>query len=318
MEKRIFPIDTIEQAISREGVPVELHGPADGVVDHLRNIELADERSLTFYIGQDSTALSHLRDCALICLPEVVPASPTVTRLSTDNPKLAFYIAAQLFAPPPQTPGVHPTAIVHPRARVHPTAFIGPFCVIEECTIAEHAALQSHVRIGDGCRIGKHVSIESGSCIGAMGQVWAWGGDGRKWILPQVGGVLIADECFIGSNITIARGALQDTVIGRGCRIAHGSMIGHNCSFGEETFISNGVAVSGSVSTGRNCFLGSGSRYRPGIKLGNNITVGVGAVVIADFPDDDLVLAGVPAKIIKTIGPGMKLAGVPLKPMADE
>jgi UDP-3-O-[3-hydroxymyristoyl] glucosamine N-acyltransferase len=314
MELHSFEVHDIVKSLENEGISVEMSGPSDMVVTHLKNIDLADDHSLTFYIGHDSAILDHLNHCALFCLPGVVPKSVMVTCLFTDDPKLAFYIAAQLFIPKPQSPGVHPTAIIHPLAQVHPTAFIGPYCLIDKCVIGEGTFIQSHVRIGDDSRIENRVNIETGSYIGATGQVWAWGKDGRKWIMPQFGGVIVEDDCFIGSNVTIVRGALQNTVIGRGCRIAHGSMIGHNCFFGEETFISNGVAVAGSVTTGRNCFLGSGSRYRPGVTIGNNITVGVGAVVISDFRDDDLVLAGVPAKIIKKGNPGIKLAGVPKKP----
>jgi UDP-3-O-[3-hydroxymyristoyl] glucosamine N-acyltransferase len=314
MEQHSFDIGDILKSLEKDGITVKMCGPPDMVITHLKNIELADDHSLTFYIGQDSATLDHLNHCALLCLPGVVPKSATVTCLFTDDPKLAFYVAAQLFISKPPSPGVHPTAIIHPLAQVHPTVFIGPYCVIDKCIIGEGTFIQSHVRIGDDSRIGNRVNIETGSYIGATGQVWAWGKDGKKWIMPQFGGVIVEDDCFIGSNVTIVRGALQNTIIGRGCRIAHGSMIGHNCTFGDETFISNGVAVSGSVTTGRYCFLGSGSRYRPGIALGDNVTVGVGAVVIDNFREKGVVLAGIPATIIKRANTGEKLAGVPNKP----
>jgi len=314
MGNRSLDILEIVKSLENEGIRVDIGGPLNRMVDHLKNIELADAYSLTFYIGRDEAALDHLNDCALICLPGVEPRSSTVTSLFTDDPKLAFYIAAQAFMPEPSPAGVHPTAIIHPEATVHPSAFIGPYCLIDRCTIGEGTYIQSHIRIGDNSRIGKNVNIETGTYIGATGQVWAWDKQGKKWIMPQLGGVIIEDDCFIGSNITIVRGALQDTVLGKGCRIAHGSMIGHNCNFGRETFISNSVAVSGSVTTGKYCFLGSGSRYRPGISLGDNITVGVGAVVIESFQDKGAVLAGVPARIIKKVELGEKLTGFPIKP----
>jgi len=316
MENRSFVINEIAEALENEGIKVEIGGASNRVVDHLKNIELADDHSLTFYIGQDKAALDHLKDCAVLCLPGVEPTNSTVTSLFTDDPKLAFYIAAQKFIPEPPSPGVHHTSIVHPEARVHSFVFIGPFCLIDRCVIDEGTYIQSHVRIGDNTRIGKNVQIETGSYVGATGQVWAWDKHGKKWIMPQLGGVNIEDDCFIGSNVTIVRGALQDTVLGKGCRIAHGSMIGHNCNFGSETFISNSVAVSGSVTTGKYCFLGSGSRYRPGIHLGDNVTVGVGAVVIENCFEEGAVLAGVPAKIVKRVQLGEKLTGFPIKPNA--
>lgn len=314
MEQHSFDIRDIVKSLENEGIRVETSGVPDLVVTHLKNIELADDHSLTFYIGNDSATLDHLNNCALFCLPGVVPKSATVTCLFTDDPKLAYYIAAQAFIPEPPSPGVHPTAIVHPLAQVHPTVFIGPYCVIDKCVIGERTCIQSHVRIGDDSRIGNRVNIETGSYIGATGQVWAWDKQGRKWIMPQFGGVIVEDDCFIGANVTIVRGTLQDTFLSRKCRITHGSTIGHNSFFGEGTFLSSSVAVGGSVTTGANCFFGCGARFRPGVVLGNNVTVGVGAVVVSDFKEDNIVLAGVPAKVIKKVNPGIKLAGIPKKP----
>lgn len=317
MIKRTYKITEIVKCIMSEGIQIEINGSADVIVDHVANIEAADKHALTFYTGHDESVINSLNDCALFCLPGTKLENSSVTMLFADDPKLAFYVAAQSFKQDLPQKGIHSTAIIHANARVHPTAFIGPYCVLDECIIGEDAYIQSHIRIGDKCQIGNKVYIETGSCIGATGQVWAWGKDGRKWMMPQFGGVIIGDNCFIGSNVTIARGTLQNTIIGKNCRIAHGSMIGHNCCFGEETFISNSVAVPGSVSTGRHCFLGSGSRYRPGITLGNKITVGVGSVVLSDFIEDNLVIAGVPAKIIKKAFPGIKLAGIPQNPYID-
>jgi len=316
MGNRSFVISEIAEDLRSAGITVEIAGSANRVVEHLKNIELADDRSLTFYIGRDPMALDHLKECSVLCLPGVKPGNETVTSLFTEDPKLAFYIAAQKFMPEPPPPGVHPTAILHPEARVHPSASIGPFCLIDKCVIGEGTHIQSHVRIGENTRIGKNVQVETGTYVGATGQVWAWDKQGRKWIMPQLGGVVVEDDCFIGSNVSLVRGALQDTVLRRGCRIAHGSMIGHNCHFGRETFVSNGVAIAGAVTTGKYCFLGSGSRYRPGIRLGDNVTVGVGAVVIESFLEEGAVLAGVPAKIIKRAHWGEKLTGFPVKPNA--
>jgi UDP-3-O-[3-hydroxymyristoyl] glucosamine N-acyltransferase len=284
------------------------------IVDHICSIENADRNSLAYYVGKDLDSLSHLQESVLICLPGIIPRNLNVTRLETDEPQLAFYILAQYFGPSPEGPSIHPTAVIHREAIVHPTASIGAYSILEKCVIGEGAVVHPNVQIYKNTEIGKGVIIEASSCIGATGQMWTWAKDGKKWVLPQLGKTIIMDHCFVGSNVTIARGALHDTIIGRGCRISHGSMIGHNCKFGEDTFISNGVAISGGVTTGKYCFLGTGSRYRSGVILGNNITVGVGAVVVGNFTEDNLVIAGIPAKIIKKVESGVKLIGVPHKP----
>lgn len=56
------------------------------------------------------------------------------------------------------------------------------------------------------------------------------------------------------------------------------------------------------VSIGNNCWLGNSVTILPGVKLGDNVTVGANSVVTKSFPSN-VVLAGVPAKIIKTLEP---------------
>jgi UDP-3-O-[3-hydroxymyristoyl] glucosamine N-acyltransferase len=304
-------IPSIIEILKREGIEVTVQGSHHIIVDHLCTLENADRNSIAYYVGKDQNSLAHLQESVLICLPGVIPRNPNITRLETDEPQLAFYIVAQYFGPLLEEASIHATVVIHPEAIVHPSANIGAYSILEKCIIGEGAVIHSNVQIYKNTKIGKGVTIEASSCIGATGQMWTWAKDGKKWILPQLGKTIIMDDCFIGSNVTIARGALHDTIIGKGCRISHGSMIGHNCNFGEETFISNGVAISGGVTTGKYCFLGTGSRYRSGVILGNNITAGVGAVVVENFLEDNLIIAGVPAKIIKRAEPGVKLIGVP-------
>lgn len=51
----------------------------------------------------------------------------------------------------------------------------------------------------------------------------------------------------------------------------------------------------------RNAWIGAGATILPGVTIGENAVVAAGAVVTSDVPDNVLV-AGIPAKIIKTIG----------------
>lgn len=76
------------------------------------------------------------------------------------------------------------------------------------------------------------------------------------------------------------------------------SRIGHDAIIGEYTTIFTDVNISGGVEIGSDCVIGSGTTINPGVKIGNNCIVGAGAVVIKGTPDN-VVVAGVPAKIIK-------------------
>lgn len=55
---------------------------------------------------------------------------------------------------------------------------------------------------------------------------------------------------------------------------------------------------------GRNVWIGAGVTVVPGITIGNNAVVGAGSVVTKNVPANTVV-AGIPAKRIKTIEPNL-------------
>lgn len=57
------------------------------------------------------------------------------------------------------------------------------------------------------------------------------------------------------------------------------------------------------VRIGNNCWLGTNVIILPGVQLGNHVIVAAGAVVTKSFPADNILLAGVPAKVIKQLEP---------------
>jgi maltose O-acetyltransferase len=57
------------------------------------------------------------------------------------------------------------------------------------------------------------------------------------------------------------------------------------------------------ITIGDNVWLGGGAIVCPGVTIGENTVVGAGAVVTRDLPAG-VVAAGVPARVIREIGPG--------------
>lgn len=53
------------------------------------------------------------------------------------------------------------------------------------------------------------------------------------------------------------------------------------------------------IFVGKNCYVGTGATILGPIRIGNNVTIAAGAVVTKDVPDN-VVVAGVPAKIVKS------------------
>jgi maltose O-acetyltransferase len=62
----------------------------------------------------------------------------------------------------------------------------------------------------------------------------------------------------------------------------------------------SGVEFAKPIVIGNNVWVGGNSTICPGVTLGDNVVVGAGSVVTKSFPND-VVIAGNPAKIIKTI-----------------
>lgn len=95
-------------------------------------------------------------------------------------------------------------------------------------------------------------------------------------------------------------------VFGKGLRIRHlaqtrvsaESRIGENCTI--YPFVSIGTNQDQSPCLGNNINVYSGARIIGGITLANNISVAANAVVTKSCNIEGAVLAGVPAKIIKT------------------
>lgn len=89
-----------------------------------------------------------------------------------------------------------------------------------------------------------------------------------------------------------------------GVTIGDGCQIGHNVVFAT---LNHGLAPEDRKSTypapivlGQNVWVGSNATVLQGVTIGNNSVVAAGAVVTSDVPDN-VVVAGIPAKIIKRI-----------------
>lgn len=60
------------------------------------------------------------------------------------------------------------------------------------------------------------------------------------------------------------------------------------------------IDLFGKIIIGNNVHIGTNAVIMPGVKIGNNCIIGVSAVVTKDIPDNSVV-AGIPARVIKTI-----------------
>jgi UDP-3-O-[3-hydroxymyristoyl] glucosamine N-acyltransferase len=214
------------------------------------------------------------------------------TLLLTDDPYVAFARIGTLFdVRIAHAPGVHATAAIDdgatvdaaahvgpfasigPRSVVHAGAVIGPGCAIgEDCIVGEDCELGANVSLVRRVRLGKRVLIHPGAVLGADGFGLAM--DGGRWIkVPQLGGVVVGDDCEIGANTTIDRGALEDTVLVEDVRLDNQIHIGHNVHVGAHTALAGGAAIAGSARIGRYCLIGGCAGVVGHIELCDRVVV---------------------------------------------
>ena len=269
-----MPVELTAAALA-ERFALELKGDGDAVVTGVATLANAEPDQLSFlsnprYRGQ----LAQSR-AGVVVMRAADADGHAGTALVAADPYVAFAKIAALFDPPPPLrPGIHASAVVDPsasvdpqaqvdafcsigaRARIGAGAVIGPGCVIgEDCTIDEGCVLVARVTLVRRVRLGRRVLIHPGAVLGADGFGLAM--DAGRWIkVPQQGGVVVGDDCEIGANTTIDRGAIEDTVLAEDVRLDNQIQIGHNVRIGAHTAMAGCVAVAGSATIGRYCLVG--------------------------------------------------------------
>ncbi|GBF50053.1 UDP-3-O-[3-hydroxymyristoyl] glucosamine N-acyltransferase [Leptospira ryugenii] len=195
--------------------------------------------------------------------------------LIVKNAELAL-IEILNYVHPPAVPNgkISPHAIIAPSAKIGSGTQIGHFVTIGEnavignnCIIADGVKIENDVSIGDEARIGMNCVFYHGTRIGNRFTVFgntSIGGDGFGFTfangkhnkIPQVGKVVIGDDVEVGSNCTIDRGALTDTIIGNGCKFDNMVHIAHNCKIGNHVIIAGQSGLAGSVTLGNHVIIG--------------------------------------------------------------
>jgi UDP-3-O-[3-hydroxymyristoyl] glucosamine N-acyltransferase len=113
--------------------------------------------------------------------------------------------------------------------------------------------------------------------------------------VPQIGQVIIGDDVEIGANVTIDRGALGATRIGRGTKIDNLVQIAHNVVIGEHCLIISQVGIAGSSKLGNYVILAGQAGVAGHLTIGNQVTVAAQAGVMHNIPDGEKWL-GAPAQ----------------------
>ena len=231
--------------------------------------------------------------------------------LYVPSPRQLWAEVAWLFYPTvDEAMGEAGEAEIGPDCRIADSARIGPGASIGARTqIGANAVIGAGVVIGEDCKIepntrishtiiGNRVHIYAGAVVGSQGFGFVPGKGGLRRV-PQLGRVLIGDNVEFGSNSTIDRGTLGDTVLGPGTVVDNLVQIGHNVRTGRSVIICGQTGIAGSVTIEDGAVVGGACG------IADHVVIGAGAK-----------LAG-GTGVINDIAPGQVVAGYPAIPARD-
>ena len=148
------------------------------------------------------------------------------------------------------------------------------------------------VDMGQDCRIHEFV------VIGTDGHGFERHPTGRFVKFPHYARVLIGDNVEIRSFTTVARGALEDTRIGDGVKIAGNCAIGHGSEIGKHTRISALCVIGGSTIIGDYVDIEMGVKIAPHLSVSRRAHIHAGSMVLSNCKQGTC-YQGVPAKAVK-------------------
>ena len=176
-------------------------------------------------------------------------------------------------------------AVVGPRAWIGANSVVGVGSVIGADT-----RLHPNVTVDHHCTIGARCILQSGCVIGGDG--FGFAPFEGEWVkIPQIGSVRIEDDVEIGANTAVDRGALDDTVIGKGTKIDNLIQIAHNCRLGEHCVMAGAASMAGSTTLGDHVTVGGAANINGHIKIPSGVTIGPATTVVS-YPDDAKLMMG--------------------------
>ena len=301
----------------------DLAGPSDLPITGIAPIESGSKGDLTFVRARSFAKHWASSDCSAVLVTRGIelPPSPGRAVITVDDADAAFAKVLARLDPGTHTPpaGVHPSCVIDPGATVSPRASLGPNCVVSagaviedhavliarvfvgaDTTIAEHATLHAGVVIGDRCRIGKRTVVHPNAVVGADGFGYIPPTDDRPAIkVPQIGSVLVGEDCEIGAGTTIDRAKIGATRIGDRVKIDNLVHIAHNCAVGDDSILCGRTTLGGSVTLGKRVMVGGAVTIADQATVGDHARI-AGAAVVMDAVPANETYAGIPAMPART------------------
>ncbi|MDR1075354.1 MAG: UDP-3-O-(3-hydroxymyristoyl)glucosamine N-acyltransferase [Xanthomonadaceae bacterium] len=302
-----------------ERFSLQVHGDGVTRVSGVATLSGAGPEQLSFLSNSRYRPQLAESRAGIVVLGAADAAAAPGTALIAKNPYVAFARISALFeAATSQAGGIHSSAVIDPSATIGANVSIGPFvgigpgseigagsvigpgCVIgENCVVGEGCELIARVTLVARVRLGKRVRIHPGAVLGADGFGLAM--EAGRWLkVPQLGGVSVGDDCEIGANTCIDRGALEDTILEEDVRLDNQVQIGHNVRIGAHTAIAGCTGIAGSARIGRYCLIGGAVGIVGHLEIADKVIITGMSMVSHSILEPGEYSSGIPATDNKT------------------
>lgn len=268
-------------------------------VDELRNVN-----ELAWCSEKNNEKLLALNNGTVICSVNTSERyfQAGMNYILCEDPRMAFKIILEKnFIDEKINYSISTSSKISHSAKISKNVYIGENCVIEDdVVIGKNCIIKHNNILHKGTVIGNNVKIGSNNTIGGVGFGYVKEKDNSYSFIHHVGNVEIHDNVEIGNNNCIDRAVLGSTLIGKDVKIDNLVHIAHGVIIGDNSLIIANAMIGGSAKIGKNCWIAPSASILNKNVIGDNVTVGMGAVVIRDVPNDDIVV-GNPAKSIRNL-----------------
>ena len=287
----------------------------DGEVDivGLSGPSTAKANDLTFATDESKLSIAEKSLTGCVLTTTTVRKS-TKTLIRVHNPKLAFLtLYHALYKPARRESFIHPSAVMGRSVSLGNNVWIGSHVTIEDnVTIQDNSIIESGCIIKQNCFIGAschlyprvllyeniilkdNVILHGGVVVGSDGFGYVKD-KGVIYKFPQLGKVIIEENVEIGSNSTIDRGSLEDTIIGANSKIDNLCHIAHNVKIGKNLIMAAQSGIAGSTIIGDNVTISGQVAVTDNVTVGANAVIGGKSCVIGNI-DERAVVWGIPAR----------------------
>tara|TARA_Y100001970_G_scaffold205377_1_gene250089 strand:- start:147 stop:1154 length:1008 start_codon:yes stop_codon:yes gene_type:complete len=163
----------------------------------------------------------------------------------------------------------------------------------ENSVIKNGSKIYPNVSIYDSVEIGVNCIIHSGAVIGSDGLGFAK--EKGNWVkIEHLGKVIIGDNVEIGSNTSIDRGSVGNTLIEDNVKIDNLVHLAHNVKIGSGTAIAANSAIAGSSSIGKNCTLAGCCAVVDNIELTDEVHITAMSLITKSIKEKGIYSSGTP------------------------